>query len=312
VPQGMARFILHRLALGALAIVGVSIVTFVGARLSGDPTYLLLPPNATEADIERIRHDLGLDRSIPEQYVTYVANAVRGDFGNSLKYQVPAWELVEDRIWPTLQLTVPAFLISLLLGTILGVVSAWRRGTIVDKSVTTFGLFGQAMPNFWVAIMLILVFSVELGWLPTSGRGGIEHYVLPTIALSWLSTAAIMRLTRSSMLNVLESDFVKFARLKGLSERKVIWKHAFRNSLVTVVTYAGLMLATLLGGAVIIEQIFAWPGLGSLMVTSVYARDFPVVQAGVFFASIVFVLASLVVDVLYGVIDPRIRHGRSP
>ena len=307
----MAPFILRRLALGALAIVGVSLVTFFGARLSGDPTYLLLPPNATEADIERIRSDLGLDEPLLTQYVTYVGNALQGDFGTSIKYQVPAWDLVWDRVWPTLQLTIPAFVISVVLGIALGVVSAWRRGTVVDKSVTAFGLFGQAMPNFWVAIMLILVFSVELGWLPTSGRGGIEHYVLPTIALSWLSTAAIMRLTRSSMLNVLESDFVKFARLKGASERNVIWKHALRNSLVTVVTYTGLLLATLLGGAVIIEQIFAWPGLGSLMVTSVYARDFPVVQAGVFLASVVFVLASLVVDLLYGVIDPRIRRGRT-
>ncbi len=308
----MARFVLRRLALGVLAIAGVSVITFVGARLSGDPTYLLLPPNANEADIERIRADLGLDRSIVEQYFTYLANALQGDFGTSIKYQVPAWDLVSDRVWPTLQLTIPAFVISIVLGTVLGVVSAWKRGTVVDKGATVFGLFGQAMPNFWVAIMLILVFAVHLRWLPTSGRGGIEHYVLPTIALSWLSTAAIMRLTRSSMLNVLESDFVKFARLKGASERNVIWKHALRNSLVSVVTYAGLTLATLLGGAVIIEQIFAWPGLGSLMVTSVYARDFPVVQAGVFLASVVFVLASLVVDILYGVVDPRIRHGRTP
>jgi len=290
----------------------VSLITFIGARLSGDPTYLLLSPDATQADIHRIRHDLGLDQSIPRQYVTYVGNAVRGDFGTSIKYDVPAWDLVKSRVRPTLELTVPSFILSVVLGTMLGVVSAWRRGTMVDKSATTFGLFGQAMPNFWVAIMLILVFSVKLRWLPTSGRGGIEHLVLPTIALSWVSIAAIMRLTRSSMLNVLESDYVKFARLRGASEAVVIWKHALRNSLVSVVTYAGLTLATLLGGAVIIEQIFSWPGLGSLMVTSVYARDFPVVQAGVFLASVIFVLASLAVDIAYGFVDPRIRHGRTP
>lgn len=307
----MASFVIRRLGYGVLAIIGVSLITFFAARLSGDPTYLLLPPNATQSDITRIRHDLGLDQSIPRQYVTYVGNALHGDFGTSIKYDVPAWGLVTGRVRATLELTVPAFILSVVVGTMLGVISAMRRGTLTDKAATAFGLLGQAMPNFWVAIMLILVFSVKLGWLPTSGRGGIEHLVLPTIALAWLSTAGFMRLTRSSMLGVLESDFVKFARLRGASESRVIWKHALRNSLVAVITYAGLTLATLLGGAVIIEQIFAWPGLGSLMVQSVYARDFPVVQAGVFLASIVFVVASIAVDILYGVVDPRIRHGRT-
>ncbi len=307
----MARFVLRRLGFGAFAIVGVSIVTFVGVRLSGDPTYLLLPPNPTEADVVRIRHDLGLDRSILEQYLAYLSNVLQGDFGTSIKHSMPAFDLVTSRLWPTVELALVAFGISVVSGVFLGTIAAWRAGTALDKAATTFGLFGQAMPNFWVAIMLILVFSVELRWLPTSGRGGPEHLVLPAIALSWPSTAAIVRLTRSSMLEVLESDYVKFARLKGTSEAVVIWKHALRNALLSVVTYAGLTLATLLGGAVIIEQVFSWPGLGSLMVSSIYARDFPVVQAGVFLASLVFVASSLVVDLLYGAVDPRIRHGRT-
>lgn len=307
----MLGYAVRRLLLGAVAVFGVFVITFVSVRLSGDPTYLLVPQDATQAEIDATRERLGLDRSILQQFAIYVRDAAQGDFGTSIKFGIPAFELVTSRIGPTFELAVPAFLVSLVIGVGLGVIAAVRRGTAIDRSVSALALLGQAMPGFWVAIMLILVFSLKLGWFPTSGRGGLSHLVLPVLALAAFSVAALMRLTRSAMLDVLGSEYVKLARLKGNPERVVIWKHALRNTLVTVVTYAGLTLGLLLGGAVIVETIFAWPGLGSLMVASIAARDYPVVQAGVFLTSVIFVLANLAVDLLYGVLDPRIRHGRS-
>ncbi len=307
----MVRFVLVRLALGLVAVFGVTVITFVGERTAGDPTFLLVSPQSTEVQIQQIRHDLGLDKPLPVQYAIFIEHAVQGDFGKSIKYDVPATQLLKERVGATVELALAALLLALVVGIGLGVIAAAFHGTPIDRAATFVGLIGQAMPGFWVGIMLILIFGVRLGWLPVAGRGGLSHLVLPTITLSWFSTAAFLRLTRSAMLNVLESDYIKLARLKGVPEWLIVCKHALRNTLITITTYAGLTLATLLGGAVIVETIFAWPGLGSMLTQSLYSHDYPVIQAGVILTSVAFVGANLVVDLLYGVLDPRIRHGRS-
>ena len=307
----MLRYVLTRLALGLVAVLGVTIITFVGERTAGDPTLLMVAPNATHADIRRVRHDLGLDKPLPVQYAIFLEHAVKGDFGTSIKFEVPATQLLKERVGATVELALAALALALVVGVGLGVIAAAFHGTVIDRAATLVGLIGQAMPGFWVGIMLILIFGVRLGWLPVAGRGGISHLLLPAITLSWFSTAAFLRLTRSAMLNVLESDYIKLARLKGVPEWLIVCKHALRNTLITVTTYAGLTLATLLGGAVIVETIFAWPGIGSMLTSALYSHDYPVIQAGVILTSVVFVGTNLLVDLLYGVLDPRIRHGRS-
>lgn len=302
------RYIGKRLFLGLIAIIGVSIITFVALRLSGDPAVLLLPADARPEDLAAIRERLGLDEPIWRQYLVYVGGLLSGDFGQSIKYQIPAMDLIGSRVVATLQLAIPAFIVSLLGGVGLGVIAAVRRGKVTDKAASVFGLAGQALPGFWVGTMLILVFSVQLGWLPTSGRGSWQHMVLPVITASWFSVAAMLRLTRSSMIEALDSDYVTMARLKGQSEFWVTLSHALRNSLIPVITFAGLNLAVFLGGTVIVETVFAWPGLGKLMVDSIAARDYPVVQAGVVIAATVFILMNLAVDISYGFIDPRVRR----
>lgn len=307
----MLRYVLIRLALGLVAVLGVTIITFVGARAAGDPTLLMVAPNATHAEIRQVRHDLGLDKPLPVQYAIFLEHAVKGDFGTSIKFEVPATQLLKSRVGATVELALAALVLALVVGVGLGVLAAAFHGTVIDRVATLVGLIGQAMPGFWVGIMLILIFGVRLGWLPVAGRGGITHLLLPAITLSWFSTAAFLRLTRSAMLNVLESDYIKLARLKGVPEWLIVCKHALRNTLITVTTYAGLTLATLLGGAVIVETIFAWPGIGSMLTSALYSHDYPVIQAGVILTSVAFVGANLLVDLLYGVLDPRIRHGRS-
>ncbi len=305
----MLRYLLIRLALGAVAVLGVSAITFIGERTAGSPVYLMVAPTATQADLQHERHILGLDRPLVVQYGIFLEHAIRGDFGRSIKVGVPAAQLVRERVGATAELAGAAFVLSLLVGVTLGVVAAAFRGTLVDRAASILGLVGQAMPGFWVGIMLILVFAVRLRWVPVAGRGGLSHLVLPAITLSWFSTAAFLRLTRSAMLDALETDYVKLARLKGVPEWLVVCKHALRNTLVTVTTYAGLTLATLMGGAVIVETIFAWPGIGSMLTSALYTHDYPVIQAGVVLTSVAFVVCSFFVDLLYGVLDPRIRHG---
>lgn len=305
----MLRYLLVRLALGVVAVLGVTMITFVGERAAGSPVYLMVAPTATQADIAAMRRKLGLDRPLVVQYGIFLKSAVQGDFGTSLKVGVPATQLVRERVGATAQLAGAAFLLSLVVGVTLGVLAATFRGTFVDRGASILGLVGQAMPGFWVGIMLILVFAVKLRWAPVAGRGGLSHLVLPAVTLSWFSTAAFLRLTRSAMLDVLGSDYVRLARLKGVPEWLVICKHALRNTLVTVTTYAGLTLATLLGGAVIVETIFAWPGIGFMLTSALYTNDYPVIQAGVVLTSLAFVVCNLAVDLVYGVLDPRIRHG---
>lgn len=304
----MGRYILKRLLLGIVSIIGVSIIIFVATRLSGDVTFLMLPENATKEDIVALRVSLGLDKPIPVQYLIFIEHVIRGDFGTSIIYKSPAMSLVFTRLPATIELAVTAFLITIILGIPIGVLSAVKRRKWIDKLGTVFALIGQSMPTFWVGIMLILVFSVTLGWLPTSGRGGVEYLIMPAFTLGWYSVAAVMRLTRSGMVDSLENEYIKLARLKGNPEWIVVWKHALRNALIPVITMSGMQLATLLGGAVVVETVFGWPGLGKLIMDAITSRDYPLVQAGIFLTSSIFVVCNLVVDLLYGVIDPRIVY----
>jgi peptide/nickel transport system permease protein len=258
--------------------------------------------------MQKVRVELGLDRPIPVQYVIFIKNSLKGDFGRSTRYRIPALELVTRRIPATVQLAFFAFAVSTILGITIGVISAIRPGSWLDLSGKTFAMVGQAMPEFWIGIMAILIFSVKLGWLPTSGRGSLQHLILPSLTLGWFSAASIVRLTRSSMLQVMGSEYIKTAHLKGNPEWVVVWRHALRNALIPIVAMGGMQLGRLLGGAVIVESIFGWPGLGQLILEGINSRDFSVVQTGVFITSTIFILLNLVVDLSYGIIDPRIRY----
>lgn len=304
----MRRYLLRRILLGIVTLIGVSIIIFVASRLSGDVALLLAPQEATDEEIQAIRVELGLDKSIPVQYYIFAKDALRGEFGRSIRYHRPVMEVILSRVSGTVELVGVAFLFSILAGILLGTISATRRDSWMDISGKLFALLGQAMPGFWIGIMAILVFAVHLGWLPTSGRGGISHLLLPAFSLGWYSIASIMRVTRSSMLDVLDSEYIKMARIKGNPQRVVVWKHALKNALVPVIGLGGMQLTHLIGGAVIVESVFSWPGMGSLIVDAVYARDYPLVQAGVFLISIFFISLNLIVDLLYGLIDPRIRY----
>jgi peptide/nickel transport system permease protein len=305
----MRRYALRRVVLGIITIIVVSMIIFIASRLSGDVTYLLLSEDATKEEVTRLRTKLGLDKPLPVQYFYFLKGAVRGDFGVSYRYtNRPAMEVILERLPATAELAFVAFSMSVIGGLLLGVLSATKRDTFLDTLGKTFALIGQAMPGFWLGVMAILVFSVKLGWLPTSGRGGIPHLIMPSVTLAWFSIASILRLTRSTMLDVLDSEYIKTARLKGNSEWIVIWKHALRNALIPVVAMSGIQLAQLLGGVVIAETIFSWPGLGSLILEGVFSRDYALVQAGVFLISVIFISCNLIVDLVYGIIDPRIRY----
>ncbi|MBL8569482.1 MAG: ABC transporter permease [Phreatobacter sp.] len=304
----MWRFVLRRAGNGVVSILGASLVIFMISRLSGDPITLMMPPDAPPQAIEAMRVALGLDRPLWTQYWIFVTNALTGDFGNSYRWQQPALNLVLDRLPATVELAVAALVFSVSVAVPLGVLSAVYRGGWVDRLGRILAMLGQAMPNFWVGLMLILVFAVGFGWLPAFGRGGPEHLILPAIALGWYPVAAQMRIVRSGMLDVLESDYIRLSRALGTPERLLVWKYAFRNAAVPLLTMLGVYFAAMLGGAFIVEVIFAWPGIGRMVVEAVFARDFPVVQAGVLFSSILFVMSNLLVDISYGIVDPRIRN----
>lgn len=306
----MARYFLRRLGHALVSIVGASIIIFVISRLSGDPTVLLVPPDAPPSAVAATRAALGLDLPLWWQYLIFAAHAVQGDFGQSYRWQTPALTLVLDRLPATIELAVAGLLVSIALAVPLGVLSAVHRGGLLDQAGRLFALLGQAMPAFWVGLLLILLFAVRLQWLPAFGRGGLAHLILPAVALGWYPVAAQTRIVRSAMLDVLDSDYIRLARGLGTPERTLIWKYAFRNAAVPLVTMLGVYFASMLGGAFVVEVIFAWPGLGRTVVEAVFSRDFPVVQAGVLFTAILFVLSSMLVDLAYGVIDPRTRHER--
>ncbi len=303
----MKSYLLRRLWQSLLVIFGVSVVVFLILHLTGDPAALMLPPDATAEDIAKFRHDMGFDDPVAVQYVRFLKGAVRGDFGQSIRHGEPAMGLVVERLPATFELAGAGLVIALALAIPAGIVSAVRRNTSIDYISTVVALLGQAMPTFWLGIMLILVFSVRLNWLPSSGRGDVEHLILPAITLGLFTTARITRLTRSGMLEVLGQDYIRTARAKGVGEPPVVWKHALKNAAIPIVTIVGIELGTLLGGSVITETIFAWPGVGRLSVQAIFNRDYPVVQSAVFLLASTFVIVNFLVDVVYTYLDPRIR-----
>jgi peptide/nickel transport system permease protein len=303
----MSVYLLRRLAQSILVLLGVSFVVFLILYLTGDPALVLLPPDATAEDVREFRARMGFNDPFIVQYGRFLGGALRGDFGQSVRHGEPAFHLVLERLPATFELSGAALLVALLLAIPAGVISAVRRNTVTDYVATVVALLGQSMPTFWLGIMLILIFSVQFNVLPSSGRGGIEHLLLPALTLGLFTTARITRLTRSGMLEVLNQDYIRTARAKGVSGQPVVWKHAFKNAAIPIVTIVGIELGTLLGGSVITETIFAWPGVGRLSVQAIYNRDYPVVQAAVFLLASTFVLVNLVVDLLYTYLDPRIR-----
>lgn len=303
----MSSYLVRRAFRALLVVVGVSFISFAVLFLSGDPTDTMVGEDWTVEEVQKLRRDMGLDRPWFIQYITYASRAVRGDFGESLRYRQPAFELIAERIPATLELTFVALVLSIVIALPVGVLSATKRGSAYDQGGMVFALFGQAMPVFWLGLMLILVFGVFLRWVPVSGRGGLDQLILPSITLATYSLARNTRVIRSSMLEVLGQDYVRTARAKGLAEQLVIYLHALRNALIPVVTIVGLEFGHLLGGAVIVETIFAWPGIGRLMIQAVYTKDFPLVQASVTIAALSFVSINFFVDFIYSYLDPRVR-----
>ena len=306
----MKRFVLRRVGYAFLSLLLLSVTIFLFVRVTGDPTSLLLEPGASQADIDALRHDLGLDSSLATQYVAFMSQLLRGDFGRSFYYRTPVLELYLSRLPSSLLLAVVAMTFSLIIGIPTGIIAAVRVNGWWDSAGKIFALLGLSMPSFWVGLLLILFFSVYLGWMPSSGSGTPWHVLMPAFALGWYFAAAHMRLTRSSMLEVLGSEYVKLARLKGLPEALVISKHAFKNALIPVLTLAGINLVLMVNVAVVVETVFAWPGVGRLLFEGISFRDFPVVQATVLLGGVMIIVVNLVVDILYAVIDPRIRFER--
>ena len=305
----MQRFIVIRLFHSIIALVAVSMIVFCLGRLSGDPLDTLLDVDATAEDFARVRAYWGLDQPLYIQYLRYVGNILTGRFGESIRYQgQDAMELVLGRLPATLELACIALVVSALIAVPLGVVVAVKKDTGIDLAGKLVALLGQSLPNFWLALMLMWVFSVYLGWLPTSGRGTWKHLVMPGIALGYFQVAALMRLTRSSMLEVLDTEYVKLARIKGLKERWVVWKHCLRNALIAPITYFGLILGGAMTGSVVIETVFSYPGVGQLAIDALRAKDFQVVQSVVVFFAFIYIAANLLVDIIYAYLDPRIRY----
>jgi peptide/nickel transport system permease protein len=301
-------YVLSRLAQTLLVVFLSLTAVFFLARLGGDPVLLFLPMDIQAKDLNEFRERLGFNDPLPVQYGRFMAGAVRGDFGESLRYKQDALGLVLERLPATLKLGGSALLLTFLLAVPVGVISAMRRGSVWDFVGMGGAVLGQAIPGFWLGLMLIYLFSVQLGWLPTGGTGGVVHYVMPVLVLASFYAARIARLTRSAVLDVLGEDFVLTARAKGLAELVVVAKHTLRNAAIPIVTLAGLETGQLLGGAVITETIFAWPGVGRLTVQALLNRDFPLVLAAVFVISLTYTLTNLAVDLLYGWIDPRTRR----
>lgn len=303
----MHVWLLKRIGYSLLTLLAISVIVFSLVRLTGDPVLLFLPPDAPTAEVDRLRRALGFEDPLPVQYARFLRSALAGDVGFSLKHQEPALGVVLDRLPATLELATAAMLLTLAIALPAGIVSAVRRNSWIDRLVMAGVVLGQSMPTYWIGIMLILLLSVWTRLLPPFGRGTLAHLVMPSVTLALFFTARIARLTRSGMLNVLRTDYVRTARAKGLATPIVVLKHALRNAALPIVTIVGIEFGTLLGGTVITETVFAWPGLGRLAVDAIFARDYPVVQTIVLLVSTLFVSINLVVDLLYRVIDPRIE-----
>lgn len=307
----MKRFLLLRVVQSLITILLVMFVVFVAARVAGDPVTLLVDFDASQEDIDELKGELGLNDPLPVQFVDFVGDAIRGDFGTSFRTSRPAMDEVIERVPASVQLAALSLVFAIAISIPLGVLAAITRGSSLDVFARFLALVGQAAPNFWVGLMLIFFFSVRLHWLPTGGRGGLDHMILPAITLGTAGAASLARLTRSAMLDVLNSDYVTMARAKGLPRRTVIFKHALRNAMIPVVTILGLRIGTLVSGSVIVETIFAWPGVGRLIIQAINVSDFPVVQAAILLTASAVVFANLLTDIAYMFIDPRIRYVRA-
>ena len=303
----MTRYIALRFLQALVSLLVVMTIVFMLSRLSGDPVQLLADISASEEQMEAIRKDLGLDKPLAVQWGTYVRDMFVFDLGESVTSRQPVRELIMQRLPNTLQLGFAAMGISIVIGLPIGIYAAVHRGTRWDGIARLFAVLGQSMPSFWLGVLLILIFAVVLGLLPPGGKESPQSIILPAFSMGYLTTAAIMRLTRSSMLDVLNAEYIKLARIKGLSETKVIWKHALKNSLIPVITFSVVLFTLFLGAAVVTETVFSWPGLGSLILDGVRTRDYPLIQGGVVVFSAIYIFANLLVDILYGYLDPRIR-----
>jgi ABC-type dipeptide/oligopeptide/nickel transport system permease component len=303
----LLQFLIRRLVSSVFVVFGVSVAAFSMVHLvPGDPVAIMLGERATPADVARLRGELGLDEPLPVQYLDYVSRAVRGDFGESIRSGQPVLGEISDRVAPTLELALAAMAIAVALGILTGVTAATSKSSAADFGTMAVSLVGLSLPTFWSGLLLIYLFGLKLGWFPVSGAGGPQALLLPAVTLALPAAAVLARLTRSSMLEVLGQDYVRTARSKGLPEDVVVYKHALQNAFIPVLTIMGLQFGALLGGSVIVESVFARPGLGRFAVDAILARDFPVVQAIVLLAGVVFVLVNLLVDILYSVLDPRI------
>ena len=304
----MKKYIFSRILQALVCIFFITIIVFSLTRLSGDPAMLMVPPEATAEDVEKMREVLGLKEPIYVQYWRFISKAVQGDFGKSLRWGVPSLELFLDRFPNTLLLATSSMAFAILIGIPVGIMSSVMVGRWFDKFGKVFALLGQALPVFWLGIMLMIFFAVWLGLLPTSGMGTWKHLLMPTVTLGWYFTAALVRLTRSAMLDVLDAEYIKMARIVGVPGNMVVWKQALKNAFIPILTLGALNFVFLLNGTVITESVFNWPGVGRLAVDSIFARDFPVVQMCVLIASCLYIFTNLFVDILYAYIDPRIRY----
>jgi peptide/nickel transport system permease protein len=303
----MLQMVLSRTGQALLSLFATIVFVFFLVRLTGDPAYFLLAPDAPAEDFVRIRQELGLDHSLVTQFFTYAGAVIRGDLGYSYRLDVPVIELVWRRIPATMAMGLSAIVLTLIVAVPLGTYAAYHRNGFVDRVAKFIAALGQATPSFWVGLVLIIVFAINLGWLPSGGYGSVEHLVLPALALSFEPIARLTRLLRSGMIEELGSDHVKFLRIKGMSERLVIWKHALRNAGLTTLTFVGLMTAGILTGSVLVETVFIWPGVGRLLVESIYYRDFSVVQGLVLLIAAAYIIINLIVDLLHMVLNPRLR-----
>lgn len=304
----MQRFLIRRILLAMVTLLAVSLLIFVMSRAAGDPRHVFLDDYSTQEDWDRLTINLGLDKPYYQQYGIFLKDALRGKFGKSIKEQRPSMEIILERLPATFQLGVAAFLFSVLIGVPLGILSAVKRGSLLDTIGKMVALIGQSAPVFWLGIMLMFFFAVKLNWLPPYGRQEATSIIMPAVSLGWFYAAANMRLLRSAMLNVLDSEFVKLARAKGVSNNAVIWKHSLRNALIPVLTFAGVTLGNLVTGSLVVETVFAWPGLGQLAIQALFGSDYPLLQAVIIIFTLMYVVTSLLVDVMYSYIDPRIRY----
>ena len=304
----MHRFILVRIVQSIFTLLVLSIVVFFGAELTGDVALVLAGAETTQAELEELREQLGLNRPAYIRYASYLGDILQGDLGTSIVKRRAVMDMVVERLPATLQLAGVGLLVAMGVGIPLGILAAIQRNGLVDRFAKVVAIVGMSAPQFWIAIMLIWVFGATWKILPTFGKGGIDHYILPAFAISLFIMAGFMRLTRSSMLEVLDSEYVKFARIKGLSERMVIYKHALKNALIPILTFGGIAFAGLLNGSIVIEFVFAWPGLGRLMLDSIRERDTTVILATILISGGLYIVLSTIVDILYAYVDPRIRY----